>query len=96
MGDIAQKTERDLLIELSTKVDLRHELADQRMATHMTDDTRQFTDINNKMTSFHSRMDKLGITISKFNSMKDKFLGGIAVIGFLFGITMTIIGAWKH
>lgn len=90
-----EKTERDLLIELSTKVELLHQEQSRIMMDHTKDDARQFGEVTNKVDSAHKRMDKIGITLEGFKTLKDKVLGAVAFAGFAGSFIMALIMIFK-
>ena len=83
-----EKSDHDLLIELSTKMEIWHKSITDVFANHTKEDAVSFDKLERTVTAAHKRLDTFG-------SLKDRILGGTAVISFLFGIAAWLINIYK-
>ena len=93
------KTDRELLIEVHTRLGLWHDEMMRRMGAHEQDDARNFALVDSKITAAHKRMDGFRAAIDGFLSIKDKALGGAAVVMFFFSAAVcviTLISQWRN
>lgn len=91
-----EKSDHDLLIELNTKMELWHNEHTRIMSDHMKDDVASFTQSDMKVNATHRRLDEFKVTLDNYNSLKDKVLGGAAVLMFLFSSVVSVIALIKH
>jgi hypothetical protein len=82
------KTDHDLLIELNTTVCLMFKEQQRAMAEHIAEDAANFTEVKSIAKAAHNRLDKVF-------SVKDKIVGGFAVVSFFFGAVVSILALLK-
>lgn len=91
-----EKSDHDLLIELNTKMELWHNEHTRIMSDHMKDDVSSFAQSDMKVNATHRRLDEFKISLDGFASIKDKVLGGAAVLMFIFSAVVSVVAIIKH
>lgn len=91
-----EKSDHDLLIELNTKMELWHTEHTRIMSDHMKDDVASFAQSDMKVNATHRRLDEFKGTLEGYASIKDKILGGAAVLMFIFSSVVSVIALVKQ
>lgn len=82
------KSDHDLLIELNKTVELIFKQQHTAHQQHLAEDAVNFTEIKGLAKAAHTRLDTIF-------SIKDKVIGAVAFISFLFGTIVSILALIK-
>lgn len=89
------RTDHDLLIELNTKVTLWHQELMRMITDTVKENAKELGNIDLKVSAAHKRMDHFDHELKNFGSLKDKVLGGAAVLMFIFSSIVSVIALLK-
>lgn len=100
------ENDHDLLIELRTMFKMAHEENQRGLTAHQHEDAKALAELDIKINAAHTRMDKMKVEmvdaletlttkVEGFVSIKDKVVGGAAVLAFLFSAVVSVITLLK-
>ena len=85
---MSDKSDHDLLIELNTKTEIWHKEVRGFIENHVKEDVIALDRLERIVSAAHKRLDGFG-------SMKDKILGGSAVVMFILSIATLLMKVYK-